>query len=112
MRNELIEILRTVARKFYDYKCMHCGETGPRVQLDHIFPQSIWDARSWDPDNVQLLCADCNAIKGTSVVDYRSDEQKTVAHQMDFRNEFLKEVNYVVQTQKQLLLLAKQLDAK
>jgi len=112
MRSELIEILRSTARKFYNYTCAKCQVVGDTVQLDHIFPVSIWKERRFDPGNVQLLCADCNRIKGVNSSDYRSHQQQTHAVQMDFRNQFLSDVSIVIEHQKQLLTLARKLDAK
>ena len=110
-RPELIEILRTTARQFYDHTCAKCGDVGKHVQLDHIFPQSIWKERQFDPDNVQLLCGMCNTIKGQSVVDYRTDTQKTAAHQMNFRLAFLRDVSAKLEHQKFILDIARKVKA-
>lgn len=109
MRYELLEILRASARKFYDYTCANCGVTGDNVQLDHIFPVCIWQSRMFDPGNVQLLCPDCNRIKGTDVRDFRSEDYKSDASQLEFRNEFLSDVSRVIEHQKQLLTIARRI---
>jgi 5-methylcytosine-specific restriction endonuclease McrA len=57
--------------------CMCCGDipgNGIRLVVDHIKPiGEFWDLRL-DPDNVQILCNDCNMGKGNWLVkDFRPE---------------------------------------
>lgn len=46
-------------------RCADCGTT-ERLTIDHILPLSRGGSNS--PSNLQVLCSDCNASKGTRVV--------------------------------------------
>jgi 5-methylcytosine-specific restriction endonuclease McrA len=57
--------LRFEILKRNDYRCQMCGVTvkdGATLEIDHIFPVSKGGTN--EPDNLQVLCRDCNAGKG------------------------------------------------
>ena len=57
--------LRFEILKRDDYRCQMCGVTakdGATLEIDHIHPVSKGGTN--DPDNLQVLCRDCNAGKG------------------------------------------------
>ena len=57
--------LRFEILKRDDYRCQICGNTakeGAKLEVDHIHPVS--KGGSNNPDNLQVLCRDCNAGKG------------------------------------------------
>jgi hypothetical protein len=57
--------LRFEILKRDDYRCQMCGVTakdGATLEIDHILPVSKGGTN--DPDNLQVLCRDCNAGKG------------------------------------------------
>ncbi len=56
-----------LARK-YGERCANCGAAEALV-LDHLIP--IAKGGSSTLDNLQLLCAECNRIKGKLVIDCR-----------------------------------------
>lgn len=75
--------LRMVALKKYGRRCMCCGATPDdvsidgspvRIVVDHIKPLSFhWELRL-SPDNLQILCDECNMGKGAwDETDYRAD---------------------------------------
>lgn len=43
--------------------CRYCG-SGENLTIDHIVPKA--DGGTNDPRNLQLLCAPCNATKGSN----------------------------------------------
>ena len=46
-------------------ECAYCGSE-EKLQVDHIRPlRHYWDIRS-SPDNLQILCEDCNYAKGSN----------------------------------------------
>jgi rubredoxin len=57
--------LRFEILKRDDYRCQMCGVTakdGATLEIDHIHPVSKGGTN--EPDNLQVLCRDCNAGKG------------------------------------------------
>lgn len=55
----------------YGVRCLNCGaET--RLVIDHILP--VAKGGLSEPDNLQLLCAECNRLKGKLVIDCRPHE--------------------------------------
>jgi rubredoxin len=57
--------LRFEILKRDDYRCQMCGVTakdGATLEIDHIHPVSRGGTN--EPDNLQVLCRDCNAGKG------------------------------------------------
>lgn len=66
--------LRLVILEKYNYKCCCCGATGKetQIQVDHIKPKSKYPELAFNPDNLQLLCRQCNFAKNTlHETDYR-----------------------------------------
>lgn len=43
--------------------CLKCG-SGEKINIDHIKPKSKYPERSFDLDNLQVLCNACNREKG------------------------------------------------
>lgn len=56
----------------YGGKCLRCGSE--RITMDHIVPLSAGGAHS--KENVQPLCASCNASKGRKTIDYRQSSRR------------------------------------
>lgn len=58
-------------KEFFNYTCVKCyGESGLiNVERDHIVP--IYQKGSDGINNIQPLCARCNASKGPENFDYR-----------------------------------------
>lgn len=61
----------------YGESCTNCGLSGEdtRLVLDHIIP--IAKGGLSEISNLQLLCAECNRIKGKLAIDCRSDTNPT-----------------------------------
>lgn len=58
--------LRYFAIREYGGRCMCCGTRGdPRnpIQVDHIKPRSLFPQFALDPNNLQVLCRECNLGK-------------------------------------------------
>jgi|GEM_PF-1455719 len=57
----------------YGEKCLNCGITAEdsKLVLDHII--SIAKGGLSELDNLQILCEECNRIKGKLCIDCRSD---------------------------------------
>jgi len=58
--------LRFQALERYGRRCMSCGrglEHGIVLHVDHIKPRSKYPELELSPDNVQILCEDCNLGK-------------------------------------------------
>lgn len=50
-------------------KCACCRTTEKPVHVDHIKPLRVFWALRLDPNNLQVLCEDCNVGKGTRHAD-------------------------------------------
>ncbi len=57
----------------YDEKCLNCASSADETKLvlDHII--SIAKGGLSELDNLQILCAECNRLKGKLCIDCRSD---------------------------------------
>ena len=44
------------------FRCRKCGARG-RLEVDHIEPVRLAPKKSFDPDNLQALCAGCHGEK-------------------------------------------------
>lgn len=44
--------------------CQACKTPSKAIHVDHIKPRSKFPNLEWDPDNLQVLCAECNIGKG------------------------------------------------
>ena len=59
----------------FNGRCQCCGATksdGVNIQVDHIKPKSKFPHLALDPENVQVLCKDCNVGKfNTDFTDWR-----------------------------------------
>jgi hypothetical protein len=47
------------------FHCRSCGDASADLQIDHIYPVSRGGGN--EPENLQLLCKDCNMAKGARV---------------------------------------------
>ena len=63
--------LRRATLREQGCKCAACGATDTELHVDHIRPRSRYPSLSMDPDNLQVLCRECNFAKGGRVIDYR-----------------------------------------
>lgn len=67
--------VRMIALKKYGAKCQCCGATpatGAVMNVDHIKPRKLFPQLALDPDNLQILCNDCNHGKGNwDITDWR-----------------------------------------
>ncbi len=67
--------VRMIALKRDGAKCRCCGATpadGVRMNVDHIKPRRIFPQLALDPNNLQVLCEDCNHGKGNwDMTDWR-----------------------------------------
>lgn len=56
-------------------RCVVCGRSakdGVVIQVDHIKPRSTHPALQWDPNNLQVMCKDCNLGKSNrDTIDWR-----------------------------------------
>ena len=69
-----LQLLKRCALSIYGPECAKCGHVASRPQLDHVRPVSTHGSLRLDPHNVQILCPDCNRLKGDTVRDYRSGD--------------------------------------
>lgn len=76
--------MRRMLLRLADYKCMKCGDF-EHLQIDHIYPKSIYPNRLWDLSNMQILCHSCNLEKGRSVKDYRTEKFKKLFVGSEYR---------------------------
>lgn len=68
--------LRYETLKKYGAICMLCG-SDYRIVCDHIKPRSKFPELELDPDNVQVLCNECNMGKGNNdYTDFRPREPR------------------------------------
>lgn len=72
--------LRMEVLKRYGARCMCCGATpadGVKMHVDHIKPRRKYPELALDPDNLQVLCEECNHGKGNwDETDWRPAEAK------------------------------------
>lgn len=60
--------LRYEALRKYGSLCMLCGSKD-RLQIDHIKPRSKFPKLTYDINNLQILCMECNKGKGAKYFD-------------------------------------------
>jgi 5-methylcytosine-specific restriction endonuclease McrA len=58
-------------KSFYGNKCLCCGRTSVKLEIDHVIPLSLGGTHSID--NIQPLCRSCNARKNAKHIDYRKE---------------------------------------
>lgn len=67
--------VRYQALKLHGAKCQCCGaspQDGASLNVDHIYPRSTHPELALDINNLQVLCADCNAGKSNvDTTDFR-----------------------------------------
>ena len=54
----------------FEGRCVRCGEEGWHLDRDHIIP--LYQGGSDGIENIQPLCARCNAGKGADDTDWKS----------------------------------------
>jgi hypothetical protein len=59
--------LRKQIVSLHGHRCMRCGTTEGKMDLDHIKPWSTHPKGRYDPANLQLLCRECHASKHKEV---------------------------------------------
>ena len=64
------QLARTTLIAKYGHKCLKCGST-KYLHIDHIFPKYDFPEKTFNIDNLQLLCSACNTAKMRSIADYR-----------------------------------------
>jgi len=57
-------------KKSLDFRCAKCGEKGWHLDKDHIVP--LYLGGSDGIDNIQPLCAPCNARKGPDTTNWKA----------------------------------------
>lgn len=62
-RSKWLHLRMEVFRK-YGKECMCCGAIKGPMHVDHIKPKSLYPELTWDFNNLQVLCEDCNMGKG------------------------------------------------
>lgn len=86
-KSEEWQKLRYKILRKYKYQCMACGRKPPNViiHVDHIKPRSKYPELELEPDNLQLLCEDCNLGKSNlSEDDLRHTDFLTDAARVGF----------------------------
>jgi len=61
---------RKLVYTFYGRRCLACGKSKGRIELDHVVP--LYKGGEHDPRNLQVLCHRCNSAKGIQTIDYRT----------------------------------------
>jgi 5-methylcytosine-specific restriction endonuclease McrA len=112
--NEKIwSLLRAATKECHPKKCAFCeaefNDAPNACHVDHIFPKSIWPERELDPFNTQLLCPDCNRIKGTTVLRRGPTNEARIETSMRFTKSLIDLIRF---QQSQLDLLEKLLNNK
>lgn len=72
--------LRYATLQKYGARCQCCGRTPPEVKIhvDHIKPRRKHPELALDPDNLQVLCGECNHGKSNwDETDWRPDLRDT-----------------------------------
>ncbi len=109
-RSEAWELLRCAAIEVLGNHCAKCGERCGDIpgllHVDHVRPVCDYPELALDPDNVQILCADCNRIKGTTYRDYRNHND-TIATMLRCR--YVQLLSDTIEQQKLMLLMLENL---
>ncbi len=64
--------------KRHGRKCMVCFRTNIEIHVDHIKPRSLYPDLELDPENLQVLCRDCNLGKSnTDCIDWRPKKEQS-----------------------------------
>lgn len=67
----------------YGAKCMCCGSED-RIVVDHVKPVRNYPELALDPDNLQILCNDCNMGKGSrDETDFRPQTDELAGFELD-----------------------------
>ncbi len=84
LRSPEWKAIRYQALVLHGGQCQCCGASakdGAHLQVDHIRPRSKFPALALDINNLQVLCADCNA--GKSNVDQTDWRDDAMAHMQE-----------------------------
>lgn len=60
-------------KRHYNHQCLCCGQSGVRLNADHIIPIAKGGVSTID--NIQPLCEPCNSKKRAQTIDYRPRTQ-------------------------------------
>lgn len=74
MKSEEWFVLKAKTIAKYGCVCMKCKKTiksWMQINVDHIKPRKYYPHLQNDPDNLQILCGNCNKEKGNGDTDYR-----------------------------------------
>lgn len=83
--------LRSWVKRRDDNECVNCGSQDG-LEIDHVIPVSK-GGHPFDPGNLQTLCSDCHARKGTKEQDLRPKGTGGVRlKKRDVRQQLLDEV--------------------
>lgn len=61
--------LRYKTLRKYGFKCLACKSTDKEIHVDHIKPISKYPELTFDINNLQVLCKDCNLSKSNKFED-------------------------------------------
>lgn len=61
--------LRYITLRTYGFMCMACYRKGVELHVDHIKPVSIHPELRLNPNNLQVLCRECNLGKSNLFMD-------------------------------------------
>jgi 5-methylcytosine-specific restriction endonuclease McrA len=108
------KLFRIQILKKFGQKCMACGKTSKEKSLhvDHIKPRSKFPDLSFDEDNMQVLCEDCNIGKSNNIkLDFKSTTRApfTMPELAPYLPDLPDEINAVRSTAIRLKLLIEKL---
>jgi 5-methylcytosine-specific restriction endonuclease McrA len=81
MKSEEWFVLKAQTIAKYGCTCMKCKKiicNWTQINVDHIKPRKYYPHLQNDPDNLQILCGNCNKEKGNQDTDYRSTLGRTI----------------------------------
>jgi 5-methylcytosine-specific restriction endonuclease McrA len=61
--------LRYYILKKFNFKCLACNTNNSELHVDHIKPISKYPELTFDENNLQVLCKDCNMSKSNKFED-------------------------------------------
>lgn len=74
MRSEEWFVLKAKTIVRYGCRCMKCKKmikNWMQINVDHVKPRMFYPHLQNDPENLQILCGNCNKEKGNKDTDYR-----------------------------------------
>lgn len=67
LNENLLKVYKAELIKKYGNKCM-CCKANEKIELDHIYPVSVFPNKANDLNNLQLFCKECNKNKGNRYI--------------------------------------------